>query len=1159
MSDRSSPRVRHLVFAAGSLYWLVPGHFTLAVTSTPPLDVLSLLGLSWLWLLCYGFDWGREPGGRARAGLLALCLAAAAAAGYGHSLGQSRGLVARYYDNPACEGAVQSSWSATCDGCTRIDRQIAFGPRGHAFTEQYFPLFFANDSWKRSWSPGADAGTDSYGFGADWEGFLNVPAPARLRLESTGGTASLSVGGAAVGGQDVAVSPGTHAIRIRYARTRAEAPSLRLLWDLGSGDQVIPAGAFHVEATTTTGRPEALKTVGLAGWLAALLLLQRLTAPWRLRTARAWWWGGFLALFVKSVAEVAVAGAASGFQVFRPGNDYLVYETFARAILSGDLLSRIEGPLVHLNFAYRYVLAALHLVGGEAPADVMVLEQAAKALIIVLVSARVGRFYGTWSGVATAAVAVGCHQLARLEPPLLDTPWSVGFSALALFALIEYPRRPSSRTASVIGLSLGMAGLLRPNLVPLVAAAVVWMAVAGGSAFPAAVRRHVRIVVGLSLLVLALLPVRNLVVAGDVRWLPENGLVNLWIGNHPPAFDGPTYFIVKSAPPREEIAKRVLEYCLADPGALARRASQKALYVLGIDTRAGFHVAVGVLLPWILAVAGSLLLWRRRAPIARRELLLLWAWIVLVNAPLIVVFPWSYGWRLSAPSFIPIYVLCGVAAAEYLARLRLIRAPELRAGSVEADARAGHRPTEVLVRSRVIPALMLSLLPVSAVSAQELPRGRVVDKVVCARDSSQSYALYLPANYSADRKWPILYAFDPGARGKLPVERFREAAERYGFIVAGSNNSRNGPMTVATDAMNAMLADTQARFGLIPGRLYVTGFSGGARVAVTIGMAMKGQVAGVIGFGAGFPDGIAPSASVPFAFFGAAGTDDFNYAELRQLDQALERARIAHRLEVFAGEHAWPPEVVCARALEWMEIQAMKSGLRARDAALVEQIFSTTMAGAAADEGAGRFLDAYWLYAALAKDFASLRDVSVCDEQARRLGQSREVRQAIGDLSDSVDKQAATEARIGQLAREAIAGEDGARAMADLLAVLTDAKKQADRTDRPADRMAARRALASSWVQFDEAASRGVARGNFAQAAVFYRAMTRIRPENARVEYDLARASARSGSRKDAIEALQRAVAKGFNDVERLKSDPDLDSLRGDPAFRQIVESLGRR
>ncbi len=462
------------------------------------------------------------------------------------------------------------------------------------------------------------------------------------------------------------------------------------------------------------------------------------------------------------------------------------------------------------------------------------------------------------------------------------------------------------------------------------------------------------------------------------------------------------------------------------------------------------------------------------------------------------------------------------------------------------------------MRSRVMPALMLSLIPVAAASAQQLPRGAVIDKVVCVRDSSQSYALYLPTDYSADRRWPILFAFDAGARGRLPVERFREAAQTFGVIVAGSNNSRNGPMAAAVDAMNAMLADTQARFGLSPGRVYLAGFSGGARVAVTLGMAMKGQVAGVIGFGAGFPAGLAPSASVPFAFFGAAGTDDFNYPELQQLDQALERAAVAHRLEVFAGGHEWPPEAVCARALGWMELQAMRSGLRARDAALIERMFSTTMADAAAEESAGRLLDAYWLYAALAKDFAGLRDVAASERKAQQLERSREVRQAIGDLKDSVDKQTALEARIGQLAREAAAREEGAPALADLLAALTDAKKQADRTDRPADRMAARRALVSSFLQFDEAASRAAARGAFAQAAVFYRAMARIRPENARVEYDLACACARSGSRKEAIDALRRAVAKGFTDRSLMAGDPDLESLRGEPAFREILDSIGK-
>ena len=77
--------------------------------------------------------------------------------------------------------------------------------------------------------------------------------------------------------------------------------------------------------------------------------------------------------------------------------------------------------------------------------------------------------------------------------------------------------------------------------------------------------------------------------------------------------------------------------------------------------------------------------------------------------------------------------------------------------------------------------------------ANTIPKGQIVERLECVNDSSQSYALYLPANYTPDRKWPILYALDPGARGKTPVEHFREAAEKYGWILAGSNNSRNGP------------------------------------------------------------------------------------------------------------------------------------------------------------------------------------------------------------------------------------------------------------------------------------------------------------------------------------------------------------------------------
>src|SRR5689334_804285 len=83
-------------------------------------------------------------------------------------------------------------------------------------------------------------------------------------------------------------------------------------------------------------------------------------------------------------------------------------------------------------------------------------------------------------------------------------------------------------------------------------------------------------------------------------------------------------------------------------------------------------------------------------------------------------------------------------------------------------------------------------LVTAAMAAADLPTGRIIDSVTCAAEPSQSYALFVPANYTASRAWPVIFAFDPGGRGRNPVERYQAAAEQYGFIVAGSNNSRNG-------------------------------------------------------------------------------------------------------------------------------------------------------------------------------------------------------------------------------------------------------------------------------------------------------------------------------------------------------------------------------
>lgn len=202
-----------------------------------------------------------------------------------------------------------------------------------------------------------------------------------------------------------------------------------------------------------------------------------------------------------------------------------------------------------------------------------------------------------------------------------------------------------------------------------------------------------------------------------------------------------------------------------------------------------------------------------------------------------------------------------------------------------------------------------------ALAAEDLPRGRVVERVVCAGNPHQSYALYLPPDYSAEHAWPILYCLDPLARGRVPVERFHNAAAKAGFIVAGSNNSRNGPNDLAREAIQWILTDTHERFAIDDSRVYVTGFSGGARLALA--WAGSARIAGVIACGAGFGGSQVPK-QVPSRIYATAGVDDFNYDEVYSMSRELSRRGVPQRFAPFAGGHDWLPEALTVEAFDFL-------------------------------------------------------------------------------------------------------------------------------------------------------------------------------------------------------------------------------------------------
>jgi len=458
--------------------------------------------------------------------------------------------------------------------------------------------------------------------------------------------------------------------------------------------------------------------------------------------------------------------------------------------------------------------------------------------------------------------------------------------------------------------------------------------------------------------------------------------------------------------------------------------------------------------------------------------------------------------------------------------------------------------------------ICLALLWISAdlfCAEPDLPRGRIIERVSCREHASQTYSLYLPSAYTPDRKWPVLCALDPGARGVMPVQCFREAAEQYGYILAGSNNARNGPVKIVQDAVNALLDDTGERFSTDPKRIYMAGFSGGARGAILAALAAKGRIAGVVAFGAGFPPDIRPSRPIPFSLYLAAGIEDFSHPELRELSRMLESLSVPHEFETFSGGHDWPPGPVCSRALEWLELQAMKTGIRAKDAAWIDTLYSKTVAEAELLEQEGQLREALERYAAASRIFSGLKDAAGLDARQKELSRSREVRRAISKENEIQTRQETAEEELSRLMASSDAGIDFPIAMQKLQAAFEDLRKDAGRKNDEAVRIAARRVLSRYWILLNEEVSLALERREYGRAALRLETMAWIQPDNPQVYYYLARAYSLGGRSEKALEALRHAVAKGYRDYEILESNPDLDPLKQSPEYLKLMDDLKKR
>jgi dienelactone hydrolase len=426
--------------------------------------------------------------------------------------------------------------------------------------------------------------------------------------------------------------------------------------------------------------------------------------------------------------------------------------------------------------------------------------------------------------------------------------------------------------------------------------------------------------------------------------------------------------------------------------------------------------------------------------------------------------------------------------------------------------------------------------------------GQLIEKVVCKHDTSQSYALYLPSGYSPEKIYPVVFAFDPHGTGKLPVSNYKELAEKYKFILAGSNNSKNGTSWEDVQKIaTTFFADVQGRCSVNAQRIYVLGFSGGARIANGIAMS-NGSITGAICCGAAAPANNTPNPRSNYFFMAIAGNTDFNYTEIRKYDKVdLAGHPVKHALLVFDGKHEWPPLATMDEAFLWMELNEMRRNKACKNDSLVNKAIQVASRQLETFLKKKQLLDAYECCRKTINFYDGLVDLSLFFDTYKTLQSDAEVDKAL-KKEEAEWKQ---EEDLKNKYREAVQSNDYNWWQKDIQTVNAKIKNGPKN-----EALIYKRVLGFLSLMMYMQTTQFIKQSNMAAAVYFDKLYLLVDPTNSEAHYLAAELSAIQGNPEAAINYLKSAVKNGYDDKPRLQNDSAFVNIKGSANFQKVLEGI---
>ncbi len=203
-------------------------------------------------------------------------------------------------------------------------------------------------------------------------------------------------------------------------------------------------------------------------------------------------------------------------------------------------------------------------------------------------------------------------------------------------------------------------------------------------------------------------------------------------------------------------------------------------------------------------------------------------------------------------------------------------------------------------------------------------KGVVIDSLPVQDSLARDLKIYLPGNFDPGRNWPIIFICDHGVRALQTLRAMTEAADRNGYILATTVAlSDSTSLTENVLRINSSMEKLREYLPLDLNRVYTAGFDIGGQLAALVPSLIR-PFRGVLSIASHLTAPELIGAKGSFEFVGIMGRGDYQYTDLRAVEDFLDRKSIPNHVLYHGGGHQWPEPPLLDFGMQFLSLMALK-------------------------------------------------------------------------------------------------------------------------------------------------------------------------------------------------------------------------------------------